>query len=198
MNSLEMSDIKAAFPAEEIELLEMVGEFLLCQAEVEAMGSITIHRVFAQRVFDERQDGLHERLSELDKKLSSAISRRTHSEKSPSPFTQFALCHLVKGYFEINNGETLELETCVHQAIWIMREAMADQVERALSSQPPEGKMTPEEAAELLAVPIETLKNWRDSKRGPPYYKLPGGSVRYEASKLEGWLKTQRKDPGQG
>jgi len=44
------------------------------------------------------------------------------------------------------------------------------------------------EAAELLAVSVSTLRNWRCMGAGPRYYKL-GRAVRYDPADLRAFAK---------
>jgi excisionase family DNA binding protein len=57
------------------------------------------------------------------------------------------------------------------------------------------------EAADLLALSVKTLRNWRLSGHGPPYLKV-GRLVRFRQSDLKAWLKTCERsstsDPGDG
>lgn len=58
-----------------------------------------------------------------------------------------------------------------------------------MSDQPTKRLITPEEAAELLGVEVQTLAVWRTTGR----YELPfvkvGRSVRYKAADLEKWIE---------
>lgn len=47
--------------------------------------------------------------------------------------------------------------------------------------------LTTADAAELLEVPGETLKDWRNANTGPDYYLLPGHVVRYDREVIERW-----------
>lgn len=50
------------------------------------------------------------------------------------------------------------------------------------------------EAARRLGKSVQTLRNNRCSRKGPPYFKL-GRSVRYKASDLLDYLERHRIDP---
>jgi predicted DNA-binding transcriptional regulator AlpA len=44
------------------------------------------------------------------------------------------------------------------------------------------------QAAELMSLSVRSLQRLRQSGLGPPYVKLPGGSVRYLPAMTERWL----------
>ncbi|WP_415713056.1 helix-turn-helix domain-containing protein [Maridesulfovibrio sp.] len=67
-----------------------------------------------------------------------------------------------------------------------MREIMAPVAELALLNQRLSVDET--EAAKLVGVSPNTLRNWRVQKRGPEYSKI-GTKVVYEVSKLRKWLE---------
>ena len=50
---------------------------------------------------------------------------------------------------------------------------------------------TPEEVAEFLQKPPKTLAEWRSKRRGPRYFKLDGGHVRYDWADVRAWLAAQ-------
>jgi excisionase family DNA binding protein len=52
--------------------------------------------------------------------------------------------------------------------------------------------MTPNEAADYLGLPQNTLAQYRSQKKGPPYFKIEGHLVRYSVEDLEEWLEQQR------
>ena len=58
-----------------------------------------------------------------------------------------------------------------------------------MSSPASKSLMTPNEAAQFLAVSAETLAQWRSQRRGPQYIKLEGRLVRYRARDLESYLE---------
>lgn len=58
----------------------------------------------------------------------------------------------------------------------------------------PDVLLTPEEAAEVLRLPVRQLQTWRYLGVGPPYIKV-GRAVRYARSDLNAWLLTQRVEP---
>ena len=43
-----------------------------------------------------------------------------------------------------------------------------------------------------------TLQGWRLSRRGPPYYKVSGGMVRYRWTDVEAWLAERAIVPAGG
>jgi hypothetical protein len=49
--------------------------------------------------------------------------------------------------------------------------------------------ITESQAADLLAIALKTVRNWRHLGRGPPHLKL-GRLVRYRMRDLNVWLKT--------
>lgn len=58
----------------------------------------------------------------------------------------------------------------------------------------PETLMTTKEVATRLRVAVSTLKRWRRIRKGPPWCRVEGRTVRYQAKALEDWLAWQ---PGQ-
>jgi predicted DNA-binding transcriptional regulator AlpA len=52
------------------------------------------------------------------------------------------------------------------------------------------------EVSQLAGVSLQTLRNWRSDPRkrfrGPRYFKLPGGSVRYRLSEVLAWIDSSR------
>ncbi|WP_084407581.1 helix-turn-helix domain-containing protein [Maridesulfovibrio bastinii] len=71
-----------------------------------------------------------------------------------------------------------------------VREAMAPVAEMALLNQ--RLSVDEAEAALLLGVSHNTLRNWRGQKRGPGYSKV-GAKVVYEVSKIRKWLEANGK-----
>lgn len=56
--------------------------------------------------------------------------------------------------------------------------------------------LTTEEVATLTGIAVQTLHNWRSTRRsGPPWLKLSGKLVRYEREALEKWLQERTIDP---
>lgn len=53
------------------------------------------------------------------------------------------------------------------------------------------------EAAKLLSKSVQTLRNERHLRKGPPYLKM-GRSVRYRVDDLFGYLERHRIDPEKG
>ena len=51
--------------------------------------------------------------------------------------------------------------------------------------------LTPEELAEVLQVPLATLRRWREQRNGPPAHKV-GKHLRFAASDVEAWLANRR------
>ncbi len=49
-------------------------------------------------------------------------------------------------------------------------------------------------AAEILCVAVQTMRNWRHQRKGPPYLKL-SRSVRYKLEDLENFINSKRVEP---
>ena len=47
--------------------------------------------------------------------------------------------------------------------------------------------LTPEDVAELLAVPVQTLYQWRRKRTGPPAFRV-GRHLRYDPAQLHIWV----------
>lgn len=69
---------------------------------------------------------------------------------------------------------------------------MANDSDRAL---PVNGALQPgdlindREAARLLGVPVQTLRNWRHEGKGPPYRKVGQRIVRYHRAELDSYTR---------
>ncbi|MXQ07892.1 helix-turn-helix domain-containing protein [Alphaproteobacteria bacterium GH1-50] len=50
--------------------------------------------------------------------------------------------------------------------------------------------LTPEQAAEHLAVGVRTLEHWRTKGGGPPFARQ-GRTVRYEVKRLDEWMNAR-------
>ena len=50
------------------------------------------------------------------------------------------------------------------------------------------------EAARLIGVAVQSLRNWRHQRKGPPYLKI-SRSVRYKIEDLESYMNSKRIDP---
>lgn len=55
--------------------------------------------------------------------------------------------------------------------------------------------LTPEEAANVLGVPLTTLYQWRHRRRGPRSIKV-GRHLRYRPADIEAYLDAQTQDAG--
>lgn len=56
--------------------------------------------------------------------------------------------------------------------------------------------ITSSQAAELLGVSEQCLRNWRHlGTRGPKFVKLGGRSVRYRQSDIEAWVEANTRTP---
>ena len=49
-------------------------------------------------------------------------------------------------------------------------------------------------AARLLGIAVQTLRNWRHQRRGPAYVKM-GRSVRYQLKDIQDYLDKRKIDP---
>lgn len=65
-------------------------------------------------------------------------------------------------------------------------------MERAILSK----SLDEKQAARLLAVAVQTLRNWRHQRRGPAYIKM-GRAVRYQIKDLEDFMNKRKIDPDQ-
>ena len=54
--------------------------------------------------------------------------------------------------------------------------------------------LTDVESAQLLNLSVQTLRNWRSKRIGPPYIKL-GRAVRYKLVDLLEWVEKRAVDP---
>ncbi|WP_395705054.1 helix-turn-helix transcriptional regulator [Rhodococcus ruber] len=54
----------------------------------------------------------------------------------------------------------------------------------------------PDELAEYLNVPKQTLAVWRMQGKGPKFLKLENGRVRYRWTAVAAWLDTQETTGG--
>jgi DNA-binding transcriptional MerR regulator len=54
--------------------------------------------------------------------------------------------------------------------------------------------LTDVEAAEIMGLAVQTLRNWRQKRKGPPYYKLGRRIVYYEED-LIAYIEKFRIDP---
>ncbi|MFD8887574.1 helix-turn-helix domain-containing protein [Streptomyces erythrochromogenes] len=54
----------------------------------------------------------------------------------------------------------------------------------------PDRYLTPDDIAELLAVPLETVYQWRKKRTGPPGFRV-GKHLRYDPTAVRGWINDQ-------
>ena len=47
--------------------------------------------------------------------------------------------------------------------------------------------LTPEDVAELLGVPVQTLYQWRRKRTGPPAFRV-GRHLRYDPAQIHIWV----------
>lgn len=55
---------------------------------------------------------------------------------------------------------------------------------------------TEKDAAEAIGVTVQTLRQWRCKKVGPPAHKLPTGGIRYDVDEVVKWAKSNKETPG--
>jgi len=51
--------------------------------------------------------------------------------------------------------------------------------------------LTTSELSNLLQIPTRTLEHWRSQKKGPKYFRLENGRVRYRGDGISSWLDGQ-------
>lgn len=56
-----------------------------------------------------------------------------------------------------------------------------------LAFRPPDDRLSPRDAAELIGVSATTLKRWRNEGRGPAFIRQTHCCVRYRRSALLAW-----------
>ncbi|MHB9758525.1 helix-turn-helix transcriptional regulator [Streptomyces sp. BYX5S] len=54
----------------------------------------------------------------------------------------------------------------------------------------PERYLTPVDVAELLAVPVETVYQWRRKRTGPKGFRV-GRHLRFDPEDIRTWVKSQ-------
>jgi len=54
--------------------------------------------------------------------------------------------------------------------------------------------LSEEDVSPIIGIKASTLRVWRATKKGPPYYKIEG-AVRYLESELMEWVNKRRIDP---
>lgn len=59
----------------------------------------------------------------------------------------------------------------------------------------PEKLLSQTEAAAILGLLPRTLEHWRWQGKGPAYFRVAGGRVRYDAADVRKWLDAQRVEP---
>lgn len=58
------------------------------------------------------------------------------------------------------------------------------------------GKMLDTDAAgDRIGIPAKTLANWRSLKKGPPFVRLAGRTIRYREEDLEAYIAANRCSP---
>lgn len=61
----------------------------------------------------------------------------------------------------------------------------------------PDDLITPQELAVLLALSPQTLEGWRVARKGPPYYRVNGRTVRYSRRESLAWATSDRVAVGE-
>ncbi|MCX5608243.1 helix-turn-helix domain-containing protein [Streptomyces sp. NBC_00047] len=56
----------------------------------------------------------------------------------------------------------------------------------------PDRYLNPDDVAELLDVPVETLYQWRKKRTGPPGFRV-GRHVRYDPADVHAWIEEQKR-----
>ncbi|MFJ3590085.1 helix-turn-helix transcriptional regulator [Streptomyces sp. NPDC090231] len=56
----------------------------------------------------------------------------------------------------------------------------------------PDRYLTPDDVAEILGVPVETLYQWRKKRTGPPGFRI-GKHTRYDPADLYAWIADQKR-----
>lgn len=56
--------------------------------------------------------------------------------------------------------------------------------------------LTEKQASKMLAVSVNTLRTWRQAKRGPVFVRPGGRLVRYKRADLEAFIEAGAVDPG--
>jgi predicted DNA-binding transcriptional regulator AlpA len=54
--------------------------------------------------------------------------------------------------------------------------------------------LTPREAAAVLGRSVQTLANWRHTKRGPAFIKLSNGLIQYAPEAVAAWVNRKTED----
>ncbi|NSC21364.1 helix-turn-helix domain-containing protein [Streptomyces albus subsp. chlorinus] len=59
-----------------------------------------------------------------------------------------------------------------------------------MSTSLPDRYLTPQDVADLLSVPLETVYRWRKHRTGPPGFRV-GKHVRYDPAAVQAWVTEQ-------
>jgi hypothetical protein len=57
------------------------------------------------------------------------------------------------------------------------------------------GVMKETQAAEILCVAVQTLRNWRHQRKGPPYLVVGKRGIRYEIDDLKNYIDRKKIYP---
>ena len=159
----EMKKIRERFPEKDIELLEATAEFLVVHAENKTLTRITRFGDFTAALLAERTWGVEDKFKPVGERLERALN---HAMGSTGPLGNFALSCLSEGWAKIHDEDD-ELPSVITRALHGVKRALAGQVNCPVDwarllipeeENQAEEKLTPEQAAETLGVPIETLK----------------------------------------
>lgn len=52
--------------------------------------------------------------------------------------------------------------------------------------------VAPRTVADLLSVSVKALMHWRSRETGPPYHRMPDGTVRYRLTEVHAWMAERR------
>jgi predicted DNA-binding transcriptional regulator AlpA len=52
--------------------------------------------------------------------------------------------------------------------------------------------LTVKQVSALLELHPDTLRKWRNMKKGPPFFRYEGGIVKYPRIEFNEWLQNQR------
>ena len=50
-------------------------------------------------------------------------------------------------------------------------------------------------AAQILCIAVQTLRNWRHQRKGPPYCVVGKRGIRYEIDDLKSYIERKKIDP---
>jgi DNA-binding transcriptional regulator YiaG len=56
-------------------------------------------------------------------------------------------------------------------------------------------RLTEKEASAYLGIKSQTLQNWRQADKAPPFYRI-GGKIIYDLRELQEWMQERRQPAG--